>query len=68
MGAGRVERGELRAEEPGLAVLHQDVAVHDARAPGTEGLDLPPLQLQAGLEALVDEIVVVRPLVEGDGG
>ena len=51
----------------GLAVLDDDIALGQLHLAGAQALHLPALQGQAGLEALLDVIVVARLLVQGDG-
>ncbi len=56
----------MGAEQPGLAILQQHVSLLQLQPAGTQGLDLPSLEGNAGFIALVNEIVVPRPAVFGD--
>jgi hypothetical protein len=71
VGGGGLQGGDQAAEQPGLAVLDDDIAVHQLHLAGAQALDLPALQHQAGLEALLDEkswrAFLLRAMVlEGD--
>ncbi len=59
-------RRDVRTEEEGLAVLHQDVGVLEVGVSLPERLDLRPGQRQAGFELLQDEVVVKGLLVRGN--
>ena len=49
-----------------LAVAHDDIRFLELHAAGTDRLDLPAFQRQAGFEALLDEVVVKRLAVLDD--
>ena len=62
-----MQRGDVRAEQERLAVLAGTRRPPSSCArPGAHGLDLPALQREARLEALLDEIVEARLAVLGD--
>ncbi len=49
----------MRAEEPGLVVLQEHVGFLQLQAAGAQRLHFPALQGDAGLEALLDEVLVL---------
>ena len=53
-------------EEPGLGPLDPGVRLLQVRAAVAEGLDLGPLEHEAGLVGLEDVEVVMRPAVRRD--
>lgn len=67
MGAGRGQRGDVAAEQPGFAILEQHVAVGQVRLAGPQALYFPTGQDQPGLELVFDEVIVSRFLVLRDG-
>ncbi len=67
MGGGGGERGEVGAEEPGLAVFDQYVAFLELDTSGPQAFDFPALQHKTGLELFFNEVVMLRLFVEGDG-
>ncbi len=66
VGAGGVERHDMAAQQPRLAVLDQDIGVGELGLAGAQALDLPAGQHQARLEGLVDVVLEARLLVQGD--
>jgi hypothetical protein len=52
------------AKQPGLVILQQHVGLGELQPARAQRLDLPALQHDPGLEALLDEIVVPRPAVD----
>ena len=67
VGRGRDQRRDLRAEQEHLAARDDRVGFADVGAAGADRLQLPALQGQAGLEALLEVVLVARALVQGDG-
>ncbi len=67
MSGGGGQRGDHHVGDVGFALFDEDVAVHDLHLAGTQTLDLPTLQGDPGLEAILDEIVVARLFVGDDG-
>src|SRR5690606_39725476 len=67
MGGGRDQRRDLRAEQEQLAAADDRVALGDVGAPGADRLQLPALQRQAGLQALLQVVLVARTLVQRHG-
>ena len=57
----------MSADQVGLAVAELDVAVLELHLAAPRRLDLGAGELQAGLEGVEDLVVVVRPLVGGQG-
>jgi len=66
VGAGGVERHDMAAQQPRLAVLDQDIGIGQLGLAGAQALDLPAGQHQARLEGLVDVVLEARLLVQGD--
>jgi hypothetical protein len=63
-----VARGVFRdvgVDQPGLAAVLGDIGLRDRAAPAAQRLDLGAGQRQAGLEGLLDEVVVPRLAVLG---
>src|SRR6202047_2251339 len=56
----------MRADEERLAAAQVDISFLQLRAPRAHGLDLPALQRQPRLVALLDEILEARLAVFGD--
>jgi hypothetical protein len=59
-------RGDVGADEPRLVALDPRIGVREVDLAGPDGLDLGPGQHDAGLELLVDRVLVACPPVEGD--
>src|SRR5690606_36902886 len=55
---GGRQRAYVHADDEELAVANDDVGFLELHVTGTDGLDLPALEHQPGLEPLLDEIVV----------
>src|SRR5690606_37594936 len=64
---GRDQRGDLGAEQEQLAVADHRVGLADVGAAGADGLQLPALQRKAGLEAVLQVVLMARALVQRDG-
>ena len=62
-----VSGGDVAAEQPGLTVLEQHVAVHEVRLAGSQAFYFPTGQDQPGLELVFDEVIVSRFFVLRDG-
>ena len=56
----------MRAEQERLAVFHVNVGFLELRPARAHGFDLPAMQHEAGLVALLDEIVEARLAVLGN--
>src|SRR5690606_35159473 len=67
VGRGLGERGDLGAEQVEFGVADHGVGLADAGAAGADGLELPALQRDPGLEPLFEVVVVARAPVQGDG-
>jgi hypothetical protein len=67
VGGGAQQRVDGAAEDEGLAILDGDIALLDVDVPGAQRLDLPSLQRDARLVALLDEVVMPGLLVQGNG-
>src|SRR5690606_1868064 len=67
MGAGRIERYDGTAQQPGFTILEHDVAVGELDFLLSHTFHLPSEQDHAGLETVFDEIVVESFLVAGNG-
>ena len=57
----------VRADQPGLAFLDARVGLSQARLAGSDRLDLGSGQHDAGLERILDRVVVAGFSVLGDG-
>src|ERR1700734_2576173 len=66
VGGSRIQRIEVRAEKKGLAVLKVHVGFRDLRLACAHALDLPTHEGDAGLEALLDEVIEAGFAVDGD--
>src|SRR4029078_7384690 len=62
-----LERRDVGTDQPRLAAVDPGVGVGQIRLAGPERLDLRPGQDDAGLERLVDRVVVAGSSVECDG-
>jgi len=62
----RRQRGDMRTEQVNFAVLDDCVAFRQVAAPGAQALDFPALQRQAGLEVVLDEIIVTSLAIDGN--
>src|SRR5688572_14750526 len=61
---GRGGQGaHVHADDEGLLALQHHIGLLDLHPPGADRLDLPPLEHEARLVALLDEVVVERLLV-----
>jgi len=56
---------DVDLDEPGLAVLHPDVALTEMGETGAERLDLGPGELDAGLEELQEVVLMASLAVAG---
>ena len=63
----RGQRAYVRAEEVELRTAHHDIALGDLRTAGANRLHFPAFEGDAGLVALLDEIIVGRLAVLDDG-
>jgi hypothetical protein len=61
-------RADVRVEKVHLFIPDDGVAVRQVCEPQAQGLDLGALQRDAGLNGLLDEVVVVRLAVRSDRG
>ena len=66
MGRGRQQRRELRADQPGLALLDDHVGFGDIPSSVAQALHFPAHQHQAGFIGVFDEVVVPGAPIEGD--
>ncbi|MNO05592.1 hypothetical protein D3C81_2270440 [compost metagenome] len=48
----------MRAKQEDFIVAHDDVGFLELHASGADGFGFPTLQYDAGLEALLDEVIV----------
>src|SRR6056300_526889 len=67
VGARARARVDARPEKPGLAVLKQDVGLHQLAPPLAKGFNFPALKGDPRLEALLEMVIKLRPPIEGDG-
>src|SRR3984957_5254396 len=67
VGRGRHKGADVSAEKKGLAVFQVYVGLGDLRLAGAHAFDLPTQQGNAGLEALLDEVIEARFAVHGNG-
>jgi len=67
VGRSACQWGNVGADEPGFAVAQQNVAVDQLGLARANALDLPTLQGESGLESLLEVVVMLSALVEGDG-
>ena len=56
----------MHADQEQFAALDDDVGFLDVHPPGTNGLDLPAFEDDAGLVLFFDEVVVKGFFVDGD--
>ena len=63
----RGQRRDMRPDQPELPLAHENVGVAELDPPGADGLDLPALEGEAGLEPLLDEVIVECFSILGDG-
>src|SRR5690554_780331 len=68
MGGGGRQRCEVRAEQVALAFTDGDVGFLQTCAAGAQALYFPPFEHEAGLELLLDEVVVPYLAVDRDRG
>ena len=68
MGGGGGQRGYVGAEQEGLVALDHDIGLGEVDFASAKALDLPALERDSGLVAVLDKILVLRLLVQGDGG
>jgi len=68
VGAGGVERRDVATDQPGFAVLEDDVAVRQLHFLLTHAFDFPAEQHHPGFERVFDEIIMKRLFVAGDSG
>ena len=54
----RGQRSDMRADEPKLALAHEDIGVAELNPAGADRLDLPALERQAGLVAFLYEVIM----------
>ena len=66
VGGGGVQRGDVCAQEEGLAVFHQHVGVSEVGLAHAQALDLPAAQGHTGLEGLQQVVIEACALVAGD--
>src|SRR5262249_16817408 len=59
-------RGDMRTDEKGLAAAQINVGLLELGAPGAHRLDFPAREREAGLVAVLDEVVVPGLAVLGD--
>ena len=64
----QVVLGDMNTAKPGLAVVDRGVAIGEGGAAGTQGLHLGAHEHQAGLEDVLDRVVVTSLLVLGNEG
>src|SRR5690606_29429921 len=67
VGRGLAQWGDARAEQEHLAIADDGVAFADVGAAGADRLELPALQRQPCLQAVLQVVLMPRALVEGDG-
>ena len=67
VGGGGWQGGDVAAEKERFTLFDDDVALAELDSSGPEALDLPSLQCNTGFIAILNEIFVLRFLVEGDG-
>ena len=63
----RPPRGDMEADDPGLVALDARVGVREAHLLVADALDLRAAQHDAGLEGVLDAVVVAGSSVPGDG-
>jgi hypothetical protein len=68
VGGGAVQRVDLAADQEQLAIADDHIAVGQLHLALAQRLDLPAFQHDAGLEALLEEIIEGGLLVVGDAG
>jgi hypothetical protein len=66
VGGGGGKRADVRADEEDLLARDHHVGFLELRAPGADRLDLPSLEREPGLMALLDEVVVLGLAVLDD--
>ena len=64
---GAQQRVDGAAEDEGFTIFDGDVALLDVEMPGSQRLDFPALQHDAGFVALFDKIIVSRFFIQRDG-
>src|SRR3569832_2950637 len=67
VGGGSGEGGDGRAQQPGLAVFDDDVALGEVGASRAKALYFPAFQDETGLETVFDEVIVAGLFVVGVG-
>src|SRR5690606_2876429 len=66
-GRGLAQGGDAGAEQEHLAIANHGIAFTDVGAAGADPLELPPLQGEAGFEAILQVVLMAGSLVERDG-
>jgi len=68
VGGGRSQRCDVAAEQKGIAVLEQHVALPELELARAKRLDFPTFEGNTGLDSLVEVVFEASAFVQGDGG